>query len=70
MNREPGPLISGNGHPLDDTPFRRYADIFGNHRHSHLMLVREDFAKPANASCERKHSTKDAYRDVCHEACK
>jgi hypothetical protein len=68
MNREPCSLVIRYGNPLNDAPFRRYANIFGNHRHSLFVLVREDLAKPANASCERKHSAEEAHRDAGDEA--
>src|SRR5215467_6070946 len=68
MNREPCSLVIRYGNPLNDAPFSRYANIFGNHGDCFFVLAREDFVKPTNASCERKYRAKDAHRNAGNEA--
>src|SRR5215472_6278928 len=70
VDREPGALISENRNALNETPFSRDANVLGNDRHTLFMLMREHFAKPADASCERKHGAEQAHRGAGHEACK
>src|SRR5215469_1251015 len=70
MNREPCALVSENRNALNDAPFSRDTNILGNDGHSVFMLMREHFAKPADASCEGKYGAKQAHRGAGNQSCK
>ena len=60
--------MMSNGKQFNDPAVSGDTNVFRNDGHNLFVLVRKDFAKPADAACQRKHGSEEADRQACDQA--